>query len=109
MDVDSLLKTELDGLGVPVERLKYSGRAACFILYQLVVGRDTLFSDDEEGAREYIYQIHIYSKRDYLTLLQKMKARLKAAGFYGFVIEAETYEPDTGYYHIPIEIKYMEV
>lgn len=46
MNVDSTLKALLDKLGVPVARLKYNGRAACFITYQLVVGRDTLFSDD---------------------------------------------------------------
>ena len=37
-NVDSLLKAELEKLGVPVERLKYGGKAACFIVYQLVVG-----------------------------------------------------------------------
>ena len=63
-NVDSLLKAELEKLGVPVERLKYSGKAACFIVYQLVVGRDTFFSDDEEGAQEFTYQVHVYpSKR----------------------------------------------
>lgn len=54
-NVDSLLKAELEKLGVPVERLKYGGKAACFIVYQLVVGRDTFFSDDEEGAQEFTY------------------------------------------------------
>ena len=43
MNVDSLLKTTLDKLGVPVERLKYGGKAACFIVYQLAVGRDAFF------------------------------------------------------------------
>ena len=33
-NVDSLLKAELEKLGVPVERLKYGGKAACFIVYQ---------------------------------------------------------------------------
>ena len=61
-NVDSLLKAELEKLGVPVERLKYGGKAACFIVYQLVVGRDTFFSDDEEGAQEFTYQVHVYSK-----------------------------------------------
>ena len=53
-NVDSLLKAELEKLGVPVERLKYGG-------------------------------------------------------FYAITIDAETYEQDTGYYHVPVEIKYMEV
>ena len=109
MNVDGTLKALLDKLGVPVARLKYNGRAACFITYQLVVGRDTLFSDDEEGAQEYTYQINIYSKTDYFALLQRLKTALKAAGFYGITINAEVYEQDTGYYHVPVEIKYMEV
>lgn len=108
-NVDSLLKAELEKLGVPVERLKYGGRAACFIVYQLVVGRDTFFSDDEEGAQEYTYQVHIYSKSDYFVILNRLVASLKANGFYGITIDAETYEQDTGYYHVPVEIKYMEV
>lgn len=109
MNVDSILKALLDKLGVPVERLKYGGRADCFIVYQLVVGRDTFFSDDEEDAQEYTYQIHIYSKTDYFAILQQMKAALKAADFYGWMIDAETFEQDTGYYHITVQIKYMEV
>ena len=109
MNVDSLLKTTLEKLGVPVERLKYGGKAACFITYQIVAGRDTFFSDDEEGAQEYTYQVHLYSKKNYFTLLQSLKANVKAAGFYGFEIEAEIFEQDTGYYHIPVQIKFMEV
>lgn len=105
-NVDSLLKAELEKLGVPVERLKYGGKAACFIVYQLVVGRDTFFSDDEEGAQEFTYQVHVYSKTDYIDILQRLKTALKAAGFYAITIDAETYEQDTGYYHVPVEIKY---
>jgi hypothetical protein len=109
MNVDSILKALLDKLNVPVARLKYTGRADCFIVYQLVVGRGTFFSDDEEDAEEYTYQVHIYSKTDYFDLLQRLKAALKEAGFYGITIDAETFEQDTGYFHVPVEIKYMEV
>ena len=52
---------------------------------------------------------NIYSKTDYFALLQRLKTALKAAGFYGITINAEVYEQDTGYYHVPVEIKYMEV
>ena len=108
-NVDSLLKAELEKLGVPVERLKYGGKAACFIVYQLVVGRDTFFSDDEEGAQEFTYQVHVYSKTDYIDILQRLKTALKAAGFYAITIDAETYEQDTGYYHVPVETQKSRV
>ena len=58
---------------------------------------------------EYTYQVHLYSKKNYFTLLQSLKTAVKAAGFFGFEIEAEIFEQDTGYYHIPVQIKYMEV
>lgn len=109
MNVDSLLNTTLQGLNIPVERLKYGGKAATYITYQLVVERDTFFSDDEEGAQEYTYQVHIFSKTDYFALLQSVKQALKAAGFYGIEIGGEVFEQDTGFYHCPLEIKYMEV
>ena len=109
MNVDSLLKTTLEKLGVPVERLKYGGKAACYITFQLVAVRDTFFSDDEEGAQEYTYLINVYSRKNYFTLLKSLKAAVKAAGFYGSEIEAEMFEQDTGYYHVPVTIKYMEV
>lgn len=109
MDVDSLLHSTLKGMGVPVERLKYGGRVASYITYQLAAERDDFFADDEEGATEYTYQVHIFSRKDYFPLVKALKKALKAAGFYGVQIGAEVFERDTGYYHIPAEIKFMEV
>lgn len=111
MNVDSLLKTTLEGLGVPVERLqmKKKEKPVTFITYQLVLGRDTAFSDDEGEAEEYTYRVDIYSKNDYISLLRSTKQALKAAGFYGITFDPEVFENDTGYYHVPVEIKYMEV
>ena len=62
------------------------------------------------GSVSYTHlQVHVYSKTDYIDILQRLKTALKAAGFYAITIDAETYEQDTGYYHVPVEIKYMEV
>ena len=58
-DVDTLVKTTLEKLGYPVERLIYTGKAETFITYQIVVGLDTHFSDDESGAEEFTGRIFI--------------------------------------------------
>lgn len=108
MSVDSLLQITLEKVGVPVERLKYTGREQTFITYQLVIGQEINFSDDDSQAEEYTYRVDIYSKIDYIALIRRIKTELKAVGFYAIVFDAEVYENDTGYYHIPIEIKYME-
>lgn len=109
MNVDALLKTTLEGLGYPVERLKYDDKAKTYITYQLVVGRDVHFSDDENGAEEFTYRVDIYSRGDYIALMRSAKRALKEAGFYGITFDPEVFEENTGYYHVPVEFKYMEV
>ena len=69
---------------------------------------DMAAADDETHGTEYTYRVDIYSKRDYIALLRRVKQALKAAGFYGLVIDPEVYERDTGFYHVPIEAKYYE-
>ena len=90
-DVDTLVKTTLEKLGYPVERLIYTGKAETFITYQIVVGLD------------------IYSRVDYIALMRSAKRALKEAGFYGITFDPEVFEENTGYYHVPVEFKYMEV
>ena len=108
-DVDTLVKTTLEKLGYPVERLIYTGKAETFITYQIVVGLDTHFSDDESGAEEFTYRADIYSRVDYIALMRSAKRALKEAGFYGITFDTEVFEENTGYYHVPVEFKYMEV
>ena len=106
--VDRLLKSTLDALCPNVARLFFRGKAGTYITYQLVSSEDMAAADDETHGTEYTYRVDIYSKRDYIALLRRVKQALKAAGFYGLVIDPEVYEQDTGFYHVPIEAKYYE-
>ena len=106
--VDRLLKSTLDALCPNVARLFFRGKAGTYITYQLVSSEDMAAADDETHGTEYTYRVDIYSKRDYIALLRRVKQALKAAGFYGLVIDPEVYERDTGFYHVPIEAKYYE-
>lgn len=106
--VDALLKSTLDGFCRNVSRLVYHGKAETFITYQLVLSNDTAAADDEMQATEYTYRVDLYSKRDYIALLRRIKRALLAAGFYGITIDPEVYESDTRYYHVPITVKFME-
>jgi hypothetical protein len=101
-----MLKATLEGLGVPVKRLKYDGKAETYIEYALVVARDVFYSDDDSGAEEYTYRADIYSKADYLPLARRMKAALKATGFYNVTFDPEVFEGDTRYYHVPAEFQF---
>lgn len=107
--VDGLLVSILASFGVPVARLFYKGNAETFITFQILFAPDVHYADDESGGAEWMYRIDLYSKGDYLALLRKIKRALTEAEFYGISVDPEVYERDTGYYHIPIETKYLEV
>jgi hypothetical protein len=106
--VDNLLLSTLLTLGLPVERLRFAGEAEAFITFQIISGSETEFADDDGQAYEYLYRVDIFSKTDYITLMRRAEKALKAAGFYGITVNAEIYEHDTGFYHIPLDIYYME-
>lgn len=107
-NVDKLVKSTLTALCPHVARLFYGGKAKTFMTYQLVIASDIAPADDEMQGTEYTYRIDIYSKQDYISLLRRTKQALKAAGFYGVVVDPEVYENDTGYFHVPIEAKFNE-
>lgn len=107
-DVDSLLKSTLDTLGVSVERPPYTGKESTFITYQLCLVREIGFADDSNTASEHLYSVDIFSKGDFIALLRRATGQLKAAGFYEITVNAEIYESGTGFYHVPIDIKYLE-
>lgn len=104
--VDTLVNTTLEELGYPVARLFYGGEADTFITFQIVSCRGVDAADDANTREETIYRVNIYSKGDYTSLLESTMAALKAAGFRGITVDSETYEKDTEYYHVPIQIKY---
>ena len=69
-----------------------------------------IFSDDESGAEEFTYRGGYFIPRvDYIALMRSAKRALKEAGFYGITFDPEVFEENTGYYHVPVEFKYMEV
>ena len=104
---DALIKQALMTVCKNVSRLYYKGKASTFITFQLVTGSEVHHTDDDNEGREYSYRFDIYSKKDYTELVHQSIAALKAVGFYGAYIDPEVYENDTGYYHIPVEIKYF--
>lgn len=104
--VDTLLNTTLKGLGHPVARLFYGGEADTYITFQIVSCKGVDATDDANTREETIYRVNIYSKVDYTNLLESAISAFKAAGFRGITVEPETYEKDTEFYQVPIQIKY---
>lgn len=91
----------------PVSRLFNSGSHDTYITHQIISITPRSNADDAVISYEILFGIDIYSRLNYIALLQRMIALLESAGFYGTSGGAEIYEPDTAYYHVPLETKYL--
>jgi hypothetical protein len=107
IDVDALVQTTLETLGVPARRLTYKGDAGTYITWQRILGEDAAFADDGAEAKEHSYRADIFSKSDYAALIVGTEKALKTSGFYGVSDGPETYEKDTAFFHMPISFSYM--
>lgn len=109
--IQALVKTTLENAaeGVPVQRIRYDGKAETFITFQRIFRASTAFEDDAAGARQHTFGADIYSKTNPDALVDTIEGALSTAGFDGVTIEAEIYESETGYYHVPITFYYTEV
>lgn len=92
---------------IPTERVIYTGKdkPRTYCTFQRVLENAALSADDDEIAGQITYRVTLFSKTDYESTLETIKAALKAAGFYINAVEGEDYETDTGYYKIPITVQ----
>jgi len=104
--MNSLIKTiftnfQVDGVSIPVAFLRYEGKSTTYITYQLQ-DMDNSFSGDNEllGYVEY-YDFDIYSKGNYLNIIESVKSLMKQNGFMFEPSRSsgDLYEDDTGYFH----------
>lgn len=104
--MNSLIKTiftnfQVDGVSIPVAFLRYEGKSTTYITYQQI-DMDNSFSGDNEllGYVEY-YDFDIYSKGNYLNIIESIKSLMKQNGFMFEPSRSsgDLYEDDTGYFH----------
>lgn len=110
-----MLKNALKTLGKPVYRLVYNPKdqknkvsPQTYFTFQTVLSQPSGYADDDSTATLHTFRVDLYSKLDFSQLLSNTLTALKQAGFTISVVDAEMYENDTGYYHVPITIKIME-
>ena len=107
--MNSLIETifadfQVDNVSIPVSFLRYTGKSTTYITYQLQ-DRDNSFSGNDElmGYVDY-YDFDIYSKGNYLNIVESVKQLLKQNGFMWQPSRSsgDMYETDTGYFHITL-------
>lgn len=104
--MNSLIETifndfQVDNVSIPVAFLRYEGKSTTYITYQLEYENNSFSGDDELlGYVEY-YDFDIYSKGNYLKIIESVKNLMKQNGFMYQPSRSsgDMYEDDTGYYH----------
>lgn len=91
----------VNGITIPVAFLRYGGKKTTYVTYQQTNATNTLSGDDELQNYVDFYDFDIYSKGNYLPIVEAIKTILKDNGFRWQPIRSsgDMYEDDTGYYH----------
>ena len=86
---------------IPVAFLRYYGKSTTYITYELENQDGALGADDEVIGNVDYYDFDIYSKGNYLAIIDSLKKILTQNGFTWQPTRSsgDMYEDDTGYYH----------
>ena len=104
--MNSLIETifanfSVNGVSIPVKFLFYEGHGEPYIVY-MQQDADGSFSGDD-GLLGYVdyYDFDVYSKVNYLSIVESVKALLIQNGFVWQPSRSseDMYDADTGYYH----------
>lgn len=89
------------GVSIPVAFLRYTGKATTYITYQEIQDDTSFSADDDLQAYVTYYDFDIYSKGNYLNIIESVKEILKANDWIWqpSMTSQDLYEDDTGYYH----------
>ena len=105
--INSLIMTALTPLGVPVYYLRYYGQAVpTYITFYYYNEQGVAWAENEEIATGYYVQVDVWSKTDFITLVEQVESAMKAAGFIR-TSAIDFYEYDTQIYHRAIRFYYV--
>lgn len=92
---------EVDGVIIPVSFLRYGGKDTTYITYGEIQDDTSFSADDDLQAYVRYYDFDIYSKGNFLAIIESVKEILKANGWIWqpSMSSQDLYEDDTGYYH----------
>lgn len=91
----------VDGVSIPVKYLYYLGHGEPYIVWMQEDADNSLTGDDTLLGYADYYDFDIYSKGNFLKIIEAVKELLTANGFVWQVSKssADMFETDTGYYH----------
>ena len=92
----------MNGKVIPIAFLNYTGNSDVYLTYYTWLEKPENFYDNENHSEIAYGTIDIFSKINFKDILESVKIKLKENGFIWTDNGPETYEQDTGYYHVPV-------
>lgn len=99
----------VDGVQIPVKFLYYVGHGEPYIIYGQTDADNSISGDDDLIGYVDYYDFDIYSKGNYINIVESVKNLLKQNNWVWQPSRssADLYETDTGYYHKTLNFAYM--
>lgn len=105
MSLNKLIVDTLKPVGVPVMFQTYTGKESTYITFFEYNRQGALHADDDETQTQHSIQVDIWSKGDYASIANQVRALMKGAGFRRNS-ESESYEKETQLYHKTLRYYY---
>ena len=105
--MNTLIINTLKPIGVPVTFQNYAGKETTYITFFTYLEQGEEFADDEEIVTGHYIQVDVWSKGNYMEVVNEVKERMKQAGFRRRS-EYELYEKDTKIFHKVLRFVYEE-
>lgn len=105
--MNKLIIDTLEPIGVPVALQTYTGKETTYITFFTYLAQGEQFADDEEIVTGHYIQVDVWSKGNYVDVVDEVKNRMKQAGFRRR-LEHDLYENDTKIYHKVLRFVYEQ-
>ena len=92
-------KIKIDNKEIPIEYMDYQGKSEEYVIYFNTGSLPFFDADDKVRYIEMNLEIHVYSKGNYLKIVDYIKEKMEENDFLWQSDEEDIYEPDTKYHH----------
>ena len=93
---------EVDGKKIPIAYSQYFGKEDAYLTYYTWIEKPHLFADDDNLSEYCYFTVDVWSKGNFKNIVELVKQKLKQKGCIWTDCAAEVFEPETGFFHVPI-------
>lgn len=100
----------VDGVKIPVSFMFYEGHGEPYIVYMQQDADNSFSGDDDLLGYVMYYDFDVYSRGNYLAIIEELKRVLKEHGFIWQPSKSsvDMFETDTKYYHKTMNFAFMK-